>query len=288
MNLPSLTLLCLAIICFYSISALNRRHKRSGPNWDKLGSEDVALVTGGSNGLGLELVKILLRLDVKVINLDKIEPPSRHENLSFYKCDLGNLTALTNVIAQIKKSGRLPTILINNAAIRHTKPFLHLSMEEIQTTDNVNLQSSLLLLRSFLKEESRRFYVINIASVLGLLNPVNLSMYSLTKAALISIHESLTYELRHKNPNIRFLLVLPGQLNTRLFQDVKPPKQFFAPVVKSEQLALKIIEKIQLGERGELYIPFFARYVPLMKMFPSCLRDLLRWLTDLDTSVREQ
>ncbi|KAH3683865.1 hypothetical protein WICPIJ_005164 [Wickerhamomyces pijperi] len=278
---------------WFNIDTLFRNtiYKRSGPRWSKLGKEDIALITGGSNGLGLELVKHLLLLGVKVVNIDKTKPDpnhlKKHENLVYYQCDLNDLDKLAHVIQQIQQSGLAPTILINNAAIRHNKSFLHMTTDQINTTHNVNLQSSLILLKSFLKEQSQRFYVVNIASVLGLLNPVNLSIYSLTKAALISIHESLSYELSFTNPNIRFLLVLPGQLNTTMFQDVKPPKQFFAPVLKSEKLARAIIEKIQLGERGELYMPLFARFVPLMRMLPQSLRGFLRWITDLDTSVHE-
>lgn len=52
------------------------------------------------------------------------------------------------------------------------------------------------------------------------------------------LHESLQQELK-QFPKIRLLLVTTGQMNTELFKDVKPTKQFIAPVVDHVELAQK-------------------------------------------------
>ena len=115
-------------------------------------------------------------------------------------------------------------------------------------------------------------------------SPSNLSLYSATKASIISLHDTLTHEYASSS-KIRFLLVTPGQLNTRMFKDVKPPKAFFAPVLDSTELARQIIERVELGERGVLNGPLYTYFIPLLRMLPFSLVELARWFSEMDTSV---
>lgn len=250
-----------------------------------MGPEDIVLITGGSNGLGLDLIRELIEKRVKIINIDIESPPVEiKDRIVSFKCDLSNEEELLKLLKLIKLKMGIPTIIINNAAIRQNEKFENLSIHRIKQIIQVNTISILLILKFFLNKD-KKCYVINISSVLGLISPSNLSIYSLTKSSIVSLHDTLTHE--YKNSNVRFLLVLPGQLNTRLFNDVKPPKQFFAPVLNSLKLSKEILNKLEKGERGILFTPFYTNFIPILKFLPFTIYEILRWFSEMDSSIKE-
>jgi short-subunit dehydrogenase len=265
----------------------NRRYKRRGA-WDQLSSRDLALITGGSNGLGLAIMKQLIQRGVKVINID-IEPmPQQLSDVGVisFQCDLSEEKEVLDVLDTIKSNYGTPTVIINNAAIRHCERFENIAIGKIQKIMQVNTLTPILIIKHFLRDKPKRLYVANISSILGLVSPSNLSIYSLTKSSIISLHDTLTHEYL-SNGNIRFLLVTPGQLNTRMFQNVKPPKAFFAPVLDTAQLSEEIVHKIQQGERGVLNGPFYTHFIPLLRMLPFSVIEFARWFSEMDVSVTE-
>ncbi|KAH3675165.1 hypothetical protein WICMUC_002821 [Wickerhamomyces mucosus] len=250
-------------------------------DWNK---NDIVLITGGSKGLGKNLIDLFLKKQIKVINIDKEPLDNEDSKIYHYQCDLNDQNQLKSIIDIIKEKHGYPSIIINNAAIRHSNNLLELSSTEISSLLTINLISPISIYKSFIQFNSKRQYIITIASVLGFISPANLSIYSSTKAALISLHDSLTHELS-SNGQIRTLLVVSGQLNTSLFKDINPPKQFIAPVIDSKKLADLIVEKIENGERGILYLPLFTLIVPLLKSLPNFLTEFIRWFSEMDTSV---
>lgn len=266
---------------------MNTLYKQRG-QWNQLGEGDIALITGGSNGLGLELSKLLAAKQVKVIILDKVEPNDRSiaQKVKFLRCDLNDEADLIRSINEIKSTIGVPTILINNAAIRHHETLLNLSYTKVKDIFQVNTMAQVTLLKEIMTEvKDSRLYVVTIASILGLVSPSHLSIYSATKAAIISLHDSLSHE--NQNQNIRFLLVTPGQLDTKLFSDVKPPKQFFAPVIHAQDLAEQIVSKIQLGERGTLHGPLYTYFIPILRMLPYSVSEFSRSFSQMDTSIKK-
>lgn len=275
-------------LIFLLIRYLNIAYKRRGP-WEKFGSDDIALITGGSNGLGLEISKLLIEKGVTVISLDIVEPVEKLESdkFRFFHCELANEEQLLATITKIKADIGIPTILINNAAIRHSESLIQLSYSKIQDVFQINTMSQVVLLKEILKDitGSHRLYVVTMASILGLVSPSHLSVYSASKAAIISLHDSLSHEIQ--NSRIRFLLVTPGQLDTRLFKDVKPPRQFLAPVIHAKDLAIQIVEKIDLGERGTLHGPLYTYFIPILRMLPYAFNEFARAFSQMDTSVTD-
>ncbi len=279
----------LKLVSFLSICSVinysNTLYKQRG-HWDNLGPDDIALITGGSNGLGLEISKLLVERHVNVVVLDKEEPnESIKDNLRFIRCDLNDEKQLIKSINEIKSTIGLPTILINNAAIRHSETLLDLSYTKIKDLFQVNAMAQVILLKEIIKDiKDSRLYVVTMASILGLVSPSHLSIYSATKAAIISLHDSLSHEIQ--NDQIRFLLATPGQLDTRLFSDVKPPRQFFAPVIHAQDLAVQIVEKIEFGERGTLHGPLYTYFIPILRMLPYSFSEFARFFSQMDTSVK--
>ena len=63
------------------------------------------------------------------------------------------------------------------------------------------------------------------------------------------MHRSLTAELRESHPEIRTVLVTPGQVSTPLFYGVQTPNSFIAPVVEPVDVAKEIVAAIEEGRR---------------------------------------
>lgn len=284
--------LILCIVLATAFCFFNTRHKRRGGPWGSLGAEDVAVITGGSNGLGLNIARLLIQHGVQVIILD-IEPIQREDVASsllttYYYCDLRDDSQVAAAIRDILKNHDPVTLLVNNAGIRHSERFTDLSVSKEDSIWAINTRSPLLLLRAFLPRESRgakRLYVVTVSSILGLVSPARLSLYSASKAALISLHDSLSHE--NSDSQVRFLLVTPGQLNTRLFSDVRPPKQRIAPIVSSAALAAQIVARANAGERGTLHGPAYTYFIPLLRLLPYSLNEFARWFSEMDTSVHD-
>lgn len=258
----------------------------------------MALITGGSKGLGCEMVKQLVQEYhvKKVYVLDIIPVEYTQENVLYYYCDVGNKQHLTEtikgIVKECKENEDNISVFINNAGIRHHKSILLLQDTDIEKLYNVNLFSFIwgirVILDDFLshwKVQNRKLSVITISSVLGILAPRNLSIYSSTKAALTQVHEGLELELR-QYPMVNSLLVLPGQLGVGMFDDVNPSRQFLAPIVDHIQLARDILQAVNKGQCGVLCRPLYGRFLPLVKVLPYSMVKMCRIFSQMDEKVK--
>lgn len=270
------------------LSHWNENYKQRGNGVADLEGEKYILITGGSKGLGLEIVENSLKwLKIgKIFIIDVIEPRYKNDKVVFFRCDVSNSDMLDSVINQILEENNID-VLINNAGVRHDKALNELSTLEIDKVFLVNTTAVVQLARRLTSQRSlRRLHVVTISSILGTIGPRNLSIYSASKAATILIHESLSYELKLKKEiDFRFSLFLPGQLNTDMFKDVHVPHNFLAPVIDANKLSLKIIEILKQGKQGIYCFPFYANFVPLLKSLPFGLYEFLRWYSGMDEQI---
>lgn len=260
-------------------------------------NKDLVLITGGCSGLGKALVTELSKKGAKIIVLDiKIPLPESPEisddNVTYYKCDVGDLQQLLSTKAKIDEDfpKNHVTMLINNAGYMHGKPLIELEFTEIENTIKVNLLSNFYLNKIFLPQmlESKRGYIVTIASVLGYMSPAWLSAYGASKSGVIALHESLTYELGPPSTSpkgVKTLLIAPGQLRTTMFNGVKTPSRLLAPELDPVVVARIIIDSISIGRRGEIKLPFYGNFLPLFRALPWRITEVVRHFSGIDTSM---
>lgn len=179
-------------------------------------------------------------------------------------------------------------MIINNAAIVVGKRLLDMSMDEAEKSLSTNLLSSFYTLKTFLPPMLRSQNggtVVTISSVIGKIGAAQLSDYAAAKAGLIAMHKSLTAELRQSNPEIRTVLVAPGQLSTPLFYGVQTPNSFFAPVVEPVEVAKEIIDAIDNGYAESLSTPLYARLIDWYNVLPVGLQNVARKLAGIDKAM---
>lgn len=188
--------------------------------------------------------------------------------------------------ADTKKLGT-PTILINNAAVVNGKPLLDLSIDEIERNFRVNLLSHFYTLKTFLPGMVRagQGTIVTMSSVLGQIGSAQLSDYTAAKAGITAMHRSLVAELK-SIPDIKTILVLPGQLSTPLFNGVQTPSSFFGPVLEPVDVAKEVIAAIDSGSSTFLAMPFYARWIDWMNVMPVGVETVLRKLSGVDTAMK--
>lgn len=128
--------------------------------------------------------------------------------------------------------------------------------------------------------------LVTISSVLGYLGASHLSDYTASKAALLAFHASLSAEL-FSSPNIKTILVTPGQLDSGMFAAVRLgwARRFFAPVVEVRELAVKLVAMIDSREGGVLAVPAYARWIAWLAVLPVGLQKALRGWSGVDDAM---
>ncbi|KAI0082386.1 retinal short-chain dehydrogenase/reductase [Panus rudis PR-1116 ss-1] len=257
--------------------------------------EQIVVVTGGSSGIGELIANTLAVRNVTVAVLDIHPIVTENYNITYYKCDVSKWEEVDAVSKRIVEELGHPTVLINNAGVVQGKRILDLTPEDIQQTFAVNTLAHFWTLKAFLPEMIKNNFghIINIASVAGLVGMAKMTDYCASKAAIVSLHESLRYELDHqyRAPSVRTTLVLPGHVHTRLFSTVKLPQsklyKFFVPSLPPVVVAKAVIAAMDEQHSRTIYLPFYAHFIPFLQLMPSFIRDFAQWLSGADYGMDE-
>jgi short-subunit dehydrogenase len=201
------------------------------PRGKRFHPAQVAVITGGSRGLGLAIAHRFGQAGLKLVlaarNEEELESARQsllqagsvqHEdNILLVSCDLTDPTQSENLIAEtIRAFGRID-LLINNAGIIEVGPFLNQPLEAYDRAMQTNFFAALYTIHAAVPhlldppDESCRG-IVNIASIGGKIPVPHLLPYVASKFALTGFSEGLHTELRHKG--VRVTTVCPGLMRT--------------------------------------------------------------------------
>ncbi|WAO83197.1 Hypothetical protein NCS54_00038000 [Fusarium falciforme] len=253
-------------------------------------SEEVIVITGGASGLGLLVAEVygMRGATVAVLDVNEMEN-TEARGVTYYKCDVGDKDQVAKVALEIEKDLGTPTVLINNAAIVVGKTLLDLSLDEIDQSLATNLLGPFYCLKAFLPAIIRGGNggtIVNISSVIGTVGAAQLTDYAAAKAGITAMHRSLTAELRESHPEIRTVLVTPGQLSTPLFYGVQTPNSFLAPVVEPVDVTKEIVAAIDNGRGATVGMPFYARWIDWFNVLPVGVQVIARWAAGVDGGMK--
>ncbi|KAK9895602.1 NAD(P)-binding protein [Cystobasidium minutum MCA 4210] len=256
----------------------------------------IAVVTGGSQGLGKAIVTLLRKKGARVVVLD-MRIPSKAEwedGVIYYQCDVSDNQRVSELAKQIEQEVGRTTILINNAGFVSGRPLLELSEDEIRKTFNVNTLAQFWTLKAFLPSiiANGGGHIVNVASILGTMGVAGAADYCSSKFAVIGLHEALKGEVEtYKTKNRIYLsVVLPAQIRTALFANLKPFSPlaaFLLPMLEPEDIAKRIVCNIEHQRTGEIAMPVLANITWLWRALPSYASDFLRWIAEADDSMSQ-
>ena len=184
----------------------------------------VALVTGGSKGIGRAIAVRLAENGVKVaINYNSSEDAA--ENLVKMisesggvalkvRADVSNLDQVKGMISNISNEWGGVNILVNNAGIIDDRLLVRMSDDSWQRVIDVNLNGTFYTTRSVLKDMMRERWgrIINIGSVVALRGNPAQTNYTASKAAIIGFTKALAKEVATRGITVN--VIAPGYFET--------------------------------------------------------------------------
>ncbi|KAK9475298.1 uncharacterized protein V1510DRAFT_408833 [Dipodascopsis tothii] len=248
---------------------------------------DVAVITGGSAGLGAVMASLLSKRLASVVVVDVAPPRARIAGVQFFQCDVSDREAVAATFAEIAEKVGPVTILVNNAGVSKKGTIVDAPLADIEQTIAVNLTSHFYTAKAVLPKmmELNRGYVVSVSSSLAYQGPIEYAAYGASKAGVLGLHESLTYELLDYT-GIKTLLVTPGQMYTSMFDEIQSPLEFWAPKLKPIDLAREVIDTIDVGGTGQIALPLYVNYMPFVRALPPNAVRFFRWLSGMDAAVR--
>jgi len=188
-------------------------------------SDRVALVTGGSRGIGRAISLRLARDGADVILVDRTgaeDGPAVEEIGSLGRrclhiaCDVGNPDAVDAMAARAVEAMGPVQILVNNAGITRDNLFIRMKPDQWDEVLSINLRGTFLCTKVFARGmmKARWGRVINVASVVGLTGNKGQANYAASKAGIIGFTKSAAKELAERGITVN--AVAPGFIETSM------------------------------------------------------------------------
>ncbi|RMZ73830.1 dehydrogenase reductase sdr family member 8 precursor [Pyrenophora seminiperda CCB06] len=252
--------------------------------WDW--KHEIAVVTGGSAGIGAYVVKRLASHGIRVAVLD-VNPLSDVFNkeelalVQFYQCDITSRESIHQAAETIRSDLGPPSILINNAGIGNAWTILDIPEENLKRMLDINLMSHWSTVQEFLPDmlAKKKGHIMSVASLASFVALANAVDYSCTKAALLAFHEGLTQELKHryKCPQIQTSIVHPNWTKSAITSHSSIQtglRSVGAKILEPEHVAQAMVDQIIAVKSGQLILgPAMA---PKFRALPLWLQEIVR------------
>jgi len=196
----------------------------------------VAVVTGGSRGIGLAIVRSLLEQGATVAagysrdEASALALGDEHPHyVSIHQGNIGAVEDCDRVVSEVIAHHGKVDILVNNAGITADRTVRKMAVDEWDRVIRVNLSGAFYLSRAVLNPMLERGYgrIVNISSVIGQTGNIGQANYSAAKSGLFGLTKSLALETARRGITVN--CVAPGFIATEMVMAV--PEDALAAVV---------------------------------------------------------
>jgi 3-oxoacyl-[acyl-carrier protein] reductase len=185
-----------------------------------------ALVTGASGGIGGAIARGLHGMGASVAlsgtRVDPLEALAADlgERAFVTPCNLSDIDAVKALAGQASEAMGGLDILVNNAGITRDNIFMRMSDEEWQQVIDVNLSSTMRLMKSVMRPMMKQRFgrIINITSIVGVTGNAGQVNYAASKAGIIGMTKSYAQEIATRG--ITANCVAPGFIETAMTADL--------------------------------------------------------------------
>ncbi|MBE6755727.1 MAG: 3-ketoacyl-ACP reductase [Ruminococcaceae bacterium] len=190
----------------------------------------VAVVTGGSRGIGLGIAKELLKEDFFVVlsarnksdELEKLQKEFQNK-IHFVPCDISKFDEVENLVSEVKEKFGKIDLLVNNAGVapRERKDILEITPDDFDFVNDINLKGTFFVTQKFvpLLRENGVGRIVNISSMSAYTASVNRGEYCISKAGISMITKLFASRLAEFG--ISVLEIRPGIIETDMTAKVK-------------------------------------------------------------------
>jgi 3-oxoacyl-[acyl-carrier protein] reductase len=194
-------------------------------------SGKVALVTGGTRGIGLAIAQALAGAGAKVAVCarDGAQAEATAQQLPGgacgYGCDVGVATQVEQTIDAIEKDLGSIDVLVNNAGITRDNLLFRIGEDDWDSVLATNLKGAFLMTKHAARGMIKRRWgrIINITSVVGMMGNKGQANYAASKAGLIGFSKAVARELASRNVLVNS--VAPGFIETELTATLTPEQK---------------------------------------------------------------
>lgn len=210
-------------------------------------SNRIAIVTGGSRGIGKGIALALAKAGADIIIADVLDSKGALEEIKALgrkaisvKTDVSNKESVDSMVSEVLKKFKKIDILVNNAGILRLTPSENMEEEEWDKVIAINLKGYFLCAQAVGKEmiKQKKGNIINIASIAGISAYQQAVAYCASKAGIILLTKALAAEWgKYK---IRVNAICPGLILTDMTKDL----------LKDEEFKKGTLAKVPLGRVG--------------------------------------
>ena len=214
----------------------------------------VALITGGSSGIGKAIAKSLAASGARVAitgrDESRLMATARELGVCGIRADVTVEADVEQTYVELKREFGDLDILVNNAGSGVFKNLVDFGKKEFEAVFATNVTGAMLMAREAAKifVKNRRGNIVNISSTASLRGAPNGTAYYASKFALRGMTECWRAELR--KDNIRVFLVNPSEVLTNFYQLAGLPQKGNETKLRSEDIAYVVKTMLEMDDRA--------------------------------------
>lgn len=179
---------------------------------------EVAIVTGGSSGIGLEIAQALHRQGLRVANWD-LNPPQNETDSVFIPCDVSSESSVRQALAETEKQLGTCDILINNCGLQFLSPIEEFPKEKWDLLIGVLLTGTFLCSKAVIPamKKKNRGRIVNISSIHGKVASPFKAAYVASKHGVLGLAKVIAQEVAENGITVNS--ICPGFVDTPLMRN---------------------------------------------------------------------